>query len=143
MHKTKTLNIYTDGGSRGNPGQAALGTYVEDERGNVLASIAKTLGVATNNVAEYSAIIEGLAWVLSNKRRMPSLARINFFMDSNLAASQLNGLYKIKNPGIRELVFKARQLESELKIPINYKHIPREKNKKADRLVNIALDRRI
>lgn len=140
MNKTRLISIYTDGGSRGNPGEAALGTYIEDETGNELASIGKTLGIATNNVAEYSAIIEGLSWVLLNESRMPNLARVNFFMDSNLAASQLNGLFKVKNPGIRELVFKARQLESMIKIPIYYKHIPREQNKKADRLVNMALD---
>ncbi len=61
-------------------------------------------------------------------------------MDSNLAAMQLNGLYRIKNPGLRVLLFEAREKESQIKIPITYKHIPREQNKKADRLVNIALD---
>ena len=116
MDNTVFINVYTDGGSRGNPGEAALGTYIEGDKGQELVSIGKTLGVTTNNVAEYSAIVEGLNWVLANKNKMPRLTRINFLMDSNLAASQLNGLYKIKNPRLRELVFEAKQLEIQIKM---------------------------
>lgn len=143
MSLVTTINIYTDGGSRGNPGEAALGTYIEDESGRELDSIGKTLGIATNNVAEYSAIIEGLRWVRDSKSEMPRLSRVNFFMDSNLAASQLNGFYKIKNPNLRQLYFEAKKIEAEINLPIYYKHIPREENKKADRLVNMALDNKL
>ncbi len=140
MNYVLSITIYTDGGSRGNPGPAATGTHIEDQDGNTLAEIGKTIGITTNNVAEYKAIIEGLSWVLENKNKLINLKKVDFFMDSNLAAMQLNGIYKIKSPGLRILLFEARQLESQIKLPITYKHIPREQNKKADRLVNIALD---
>ncbi len=140
MRDVLAIKIFTDGGSRGNPGPAATGTHIEDQDGKVLAEIGKTIGTTTNNVAEYKAIIEGLSWIISNLESLPNLKRIDFSMDSNLAAMQLNGLYRIKNPGLRELLFEAREKESQIKLPITYKHIPREQNKKADRLVNIALD---
>lgn len=140
MYNLASITIYTDGGSRGNPGPAALGTYIESEDGTEIKSIGKNLGITTNNIAEYSAIKEGLDWIFANLSDMPNLSRINFFMDSQLAASQLNGLYKIKNAGLRVIFFEIKKLETQIKIPISYNHIPREKNKKADRLVNLALD---
>ncbi len=143
MNQTNTLNIYTDGGSRGNPGEAALGVYILDSQEQVAAEIGKRLGVATNNVAEYSAILEGLSWVLQNKKKIPGLSKINFFMDSQLAVSQLKGLYKIKNARLRDLIFEIKKKEAEIGLPIAYSYIPREKNKNADMLVNEALDRKI
>lgn len=140
MDRTISLNIFTDGGSRGNPGLAALGVYVENQNNEKLAAIGKTLGVATNNVAEYSAIVEGLNWILFNKKNMTKLSRINFYMDSQLAVRQLNGIYKIKSPHLRELLFSAKQKEAEIGLPIHYSHVPRDQNKKADTLVNMALD---
>jgi ribonuclease HI len=133
------LSIYTDGGARGNPGPAALGVYIENEKGEELGRIGKRLGETTNNIAEYSAIVEALLWALEHKEK-ETIEGISFFMDSQLAYSQLSGLYKIKNSNIRDLVFKIHQLEQELKVPIFYNHIPREKNKKADFMVNQALD---
>lgn len=143
MDKTKQLNIYTDGGSRGNPGPAALGVYIENDQGVTLDEIGKVIGINTNNVAEYGAIVEGLSWVLSHKHEMPNLQKIHFYMDSLLASSQLNGLYKIKNPNLRILFFEAKQKETEIDVPISYSHIPREQNKKADRMVNLALDNKM
>ncbi len=143
MDKLASINIFTDGGSRGNPGQAALGTYVETDDGHELVSIGKTLGITTNNIAEYSAIVEGLNWVKDNIKKMPKLEKVNFYMDSNLAVQQLNGFYKIKNPGLRILFFEAKKLESEINLPIYYTHIPRERNKIADKLVNMALDNQL
>lgn len=134
------INIFTDGGARGNPGPSALGVFIEDERGNEIISIGKTLGINTNNYAEYSAIEESLKFVKKNLNNFPSLKKINMYMDSNLAASQLNGLFKIKNSTIREFVLEIKSLENEIKIPISYTHIPRERNKKADAMVNKALD---
>jgi ribonuclease HI len=131
--------VFTDGGSRGNPGPAALGVFIQTEDGKELASIGKRLGETTNNVAEYSAIVEAFNWLLDNKLKL-AIEEIHFYMDSQLAYSQLNGLYKIKNPQIREFVFEIRQKEAELGIPITYTHIPREQNKKADFMVNQALD---
>lgn len=135
------ISIFTDGGARGNPGPAALGVFIEDENKQELARIGKTLGDTTNNVAEYAAIVEGINWALENKTKL-SIETINFYMDSQLAYSQLNGLYKVKNPRIREFVFEIRKKEAELNIPIFYTHIPREKNTRADFMVNQALDNR-
>ena len=134
---TNEINIFTDGGSRGNPGQAAIGVYIEDLNGKTLALIGKRLGIATNNVAEYKAVLEALDWVISSGEQY---VKINFYLDSNLVMSQLNGLFKIKNAALRELLFSAKQKETTIKSPITYKYIPREQNKKADSLVNQALD---
>jgi len=133
------IRIFTDGGSRGNPGPSALGVYIENSEGKQLAKIGKTLGVQTNNFAEYMAILEALSWVLKNKVNL-GISKIFFYMDSELAYSQLIGLYKIKNEIIRELMFEIRKIEQEIKLPIFYNHVRREKNKIADFLVNQALD---
>ena len=134
------VNVFTDGGSRGNPGPSAVGVYVEDYDGKELVSIGKKIGIATNNVAEYSAIIEAFEWLCVSKDKLGNNTKIFFYLDSELAYSQLSGLYKIKNAAIRELVLKIRQKEAELNMSVIYSHIPREKNKKADLLVNLALD---
>lgn len=139
----KTIKIFTDGGSRGNPGPSAIGVYISDELGEDLAEIGKVIGIGTNNRAEYGAIIEGLNWVIEHKNDFPSLSQINFFMDSNLAASQLNGFYKIKNPDIRSYIFDIRKREMEIGVKITYTHVPREENRIADRLVNLALDNKL
>ena len=143
MYNLASINVFTDGGSRGNPGEASLGVYIESTDGNEIKSIGKRLGITTNNVAEYSAIKEALSWIFENLIKFDGLETINFFMDSNLAVNQLNGIYKIKNAKLREILFEIKALESQIKIPIIYKHIPREKNKKADRLVNLALDNKL
>lgn len=141
MDQTNAINIFTDGGSRGNPGPSALGAYIENDKGIVLNEISQYLGVTTNNIAEYSAIVAALNWIVENKSQMPNLSKISFYMDSQLASSQLNGLYRIKNPNLRVLLFEARQKEAEIGLPITYSHVPREQNKKADALVNLALDK--
>jgi ribonuclease HI len=134
--------IFTDGGSRGNPGPAACGVFIKNEKEEVLAKIGKYLGNTTNNVAEYSAIIEGFKWVVENKDKI-QMQKIYFYMDSLLAYSQLVGLYKVKNEKIREMVFDIRKFEAQIHAPIIYSHIPREKNTLADELVNIALDNQV
>lgn len=136
------LYVYTDGGARGNPGPAAIGVYIKNEEKD-LAAIGKTIGRQTNNIAEYRAIIEALNWLLENKENIDKNAKINFFVDSQLAYSQIVGLYKVKNDNIRTLLFKIREIEAELKMQIIYKHIPREENKKADSLVNLALNKKL
>jgi ribonuclease HI len=136
------ISIFTDGGARGNPGPAALGVFIEDEKHQELMRIGRRIGEATNNVAEYSAILEGLNWALQNKQKY-NIESVNFYMDSQLACSQLTGVFKVKNSKIREFIFEIRQKEAELKLPIFYSHIPREKNFKADFMVNQALDNRL
>ncbi len=138
--KVSQINIFADGGARGNPGPAAIGFYIEDLNGNEIVSVGERIGEATNNVAEYSAILAALNWVLKNREKIEKNAKVNFYLDSLLAASQLSGVFKVKNAKIRELIFLIRQKEGELGISPSYNHIPREKNKKADRMVNLALD---
>lgn len=138
--KVNQINIFADGGARGNPGPAAIGFYIEDLKGNEIISIGKKIGEATNNVAEYTAILSALDWLIKNKRKFEKNTKVNFYLDSLLAASQLSGLYKIKNAKLRELIFSIKQKEEELGIDAIYKHIPREKNTKADKMVNLALD---
>lgn len=133
------INVFTDGGARGNPGPSAIGVYIENEKGEEIHSFGKKIEPGTNNVAEYTAVVEALSWVLENKKNIRA-SSINFFLDSNLVCSQLNGLFRIKNARLRELLFRIRELEGETKMTINYSHVPREKNQKADRLVNMALD---
>lgn len=128
------LEIYCDGGARGNPGPAAYGFVVKLD-GKTIKESGKTLGIATNNFAEYTAVIAALKWASSDYQGED----LNFFLDSKLAASQLSGLYKIKSASIRNLVFEIKTLETQFG-QIKYSHIPREKNKEADLMVNLALD---
>lgn len=134
------ISVFTDGGARGNPGPAALGVYIEDEIGKEITSIGKKIGEATNNVAEYSAILAAFSWLVLNKQNFSKDTSIYFYMDSLLAYSQLVGLFKVKNDKLREMLFEIRKMESELSLPVFYAHIRREKNKKADLMVNLALD---
>lgn len=134
------LNVFTDGGARGNPGPSAIGVYITDQNDKEIAGFGKEIGIATNNVAEYKAVLEALSWIIENKESLEKNTKINFFLDSNLVCSQISGLFKVKNSKLRILLFSVRQKEAEIGIPIIYNYIPREQNKKADALVNIALD---
>ena len=134
------IEVFTDGGSRGNPGQAAIGVYIREANGNVLKTIGKRIGEATNNVAEYKAVLEALSWLIENKETIEKYSKISFFLDSQLVYSQINGLFKVKSENIREYVYAAREKQKQLGIPVEWSHIPREKNANADRLVNLALD---
>lgn len=136
----KKLNIFTDGGARGNPGPSAIGVYIENEKGEEVIGIGKEIGTATNNTAEYKAVIEAFLWIIENKEKFSEDTIINFYLDSLLVCSQIKGLFKVKNADLRIYLFKIRQFEAEIKNPIFYTHIPREQNKKADALVNKALD---
>lgn len=136
------VKIFTDGGARGNPGPAAIGVYIVDEKDNKIFGFGKKIGFATNNVAEYTAVIEALSWALENKNVI-SNKTLKFYLDSNLVVSQLRGLFKIKNAKLRELLFKIREQEAALNLQIEYFHIPREENKIADTFVNDALDNKL
>lgn len=141
MGKIQKLNIFTDGGARGNPGPSAIGVFIKDESGREVAGFGKKIGFCTNNVAEYKAVIAALFWIIENREKLSNDTEINFFLDSNLVCSQIIGLFKIKNSQLVSLLFQVREKESEIGIPINYSYIPREKNKEADKYVNLALDR--
>lgn len=134
------LNVFTDGGARGNPGPSAIGVYIESTDGKIISGFGKTIGVATNNVAEYKAVIEALTWIIENKKDLAKEAKINFFLDSKLVCSQIIGIFKVKNADLRNLLFDVRNMEAQIRLPIYYKYIPREQNMKADAFVNQALD---
>ena len=134
------ISIFTDGGARGNPGNAAIGVYITDSKNQEIAGFGKKIGISTNNVAEYKAVLEALNFITKNKEKLRSATKIYFFLDSLLVCSQITRLYKVKDAKLRNLLFSVRKKEEEIKTPIYYKHIPREENKKADMYVNRALD---
>lgn len=134
------LNVFTDGGARGNPGPAAYGVYVADENNKKIAGFGKTIGVATNNVAEYRGVIGALDWIIENKKSLASSSKINFFLDSKLVCSHILGLWKVKNVALKDLLLDVRDREGQIEMPMYYKHIPREQNSNADAFVNEALD---
>lgn len=139
LYNNTMIQIFTDGGSRGNPGPSALGVSIQKD-GKILTAFGKTLGVTTNNIAEYSAAVSALGWIVSHKDELEEKEEIFFYADSELLISQITGIYRIKNANLRELLFTLRSLEAQIERPIHYRHIPREQNKAADRQVNIALD---
>ena len=132
------LSVFCDGGARGNPGPAAIGFVVKGDSGKILKKCGKFIGRATNNVAEYQAVIEALTWLKSEIQN--SKFKIQFFLDSRLVVNQLNGLFKIKNNKLRQLIVKVRQLEQEVGGNVSYHLIERSKNQEADQLVNETLD---
>ena len=130
-----SCTAYIDGGSRGNPGIAGYGVHVVDEHGQTLASLSEPLGIKTNNVAEDSALIAALKFVLS--KRCPKL---KVFADSELLVRQISGVYRVKHPELKILFEQARSLIAGLK-SFSIHHVPREENREADRLANLAMDR--
>lgn len=135
------IKVYTDGGSRGNPGHSAIGAAIYDESGTIIHTISHYIGIATNNIAEYSALLAAWSWITDNKNIHSS--PVEFYMDSELICSQMTGKYKIKNEKLKELFVKIKKMESEYSSPISYSHVRREKNKMADSLVNKALDTKL
>lgn len=135
------ITIHTDGGARGNPGPAAIGVVIE-QHGKILHTFGKGIGEATNNVAEYTAVVEALKYIRTCQTSSVKHhdLRINFLLDSKLVVEQLNGRFKIKNAKLRELVLKVKILEQEVGGSITYKAVSREENRQADLLVNQALD---
>ncbi len=126
--------LSTDGGARGNPGPAAYGFVLETEDGTVLAAEGKTIGVATNNVAEYRALLAGL-----ERARDLGLSEIEVVADSELLVRQMRGEYKVRNEALRTLSTRAARLEREIGA-VTYTAVRRAHNELADRLVNQALD---
>jgi ribonuclease HI len=136
------LAIYTDGASRGNPGPAASGVHIVDENTlETVADLSFALGIATNNVAEYQAVLHALTWLSEHKELLADDIHILFRMDSQLVASQLSGQYEIKAPKLRQLAEEARKYLCRLPGTHTFEHISREDNKEADTLANYALDK--
>ena len=126
--------LSTDGGARGNPGPAAFGYVLETEDGTVLDARGEAIGVATNNVAEYRALLAGLQSALER-----GVEQLEVVSDSELLVRQMRGEYKVKNEALRELVAEAHALARRLR-RVSYTAVRREHNELADRLVNEALD---
>ena len=126
--------LSTDGGARGNPGPAAFGYVLEAEDGTVLDARGEAIGVATNNVAEYRALVEGL-------RRAVELgvSELEVVSDSELLVRQMTGVYKIKNEALQDLSIEASRLARRVG-RVTYRSVRRAHNELADRLVNEALD---
>jgi ribonuclease H / adenosylcobalamin/alpha-ribazole phosphatase len=129
-----TARLYTDGGARGNPGPAAFAYVLETDDGTVLAAHGETIGVATNNVAEYRGLVAGLA-----KAVELAVPEVEVVSDSELLVKQMRGEYKVKNEALRELSLQAARLARQLD-KVEYRHVRRAHNELADRLVNEALD---
>jgi len=135
------LIAHIDGGARNNPGPAAIGVIVEDDRGNVLIEEGKAIGHGTNNEAEYRALIHLLERCASDPAILRSGAKtLHVRSDSTLLVMQVTGKWKIKEPRLRELFERVQKLKPRVPMSLRIRHIPREKNKAADKLVNAALD---
>jgi ribonuclease H / adenosylcobalamin/alpha-ribazole phosphatase len=126
--------LYTDGGARGNPGPAAFAYVLEADDGTVLAAHGETIGVATNNVAEYRGLVAGLAKAVELQ-----MTEVEVVSDSELLVKQMRGEYKVKKEALRELSLEAARLAHRLD-SVDYRHVRRAENELADRLVNEALD---
>lgn len=134
MKSELSLVIYTDGGARGNPGPAGIGIVIKDEQGNLVKEWGSKIGEATNNVAEYTALLEALKFAVTLKPQ-----KVECRLDSELVVKQIRREYKVKDADLQKLFIKVWNLLQE--IPESaFIHIPRERNKRADELVNQALD---
>jgi ribonuclease HI len=126
--------LFADGGSRGNPGPAASAAVLLDPNGELLEEVGACLGIATNNVAEWTALVLGLEAAAER-----GILRLSVRLDSELVVKQLRGEYRVKHAGLQPLYNRARQLLRRFS-EVDVKHVPRKQNALADRLVNRLLD---
>jgi ribonuclease HI len=131
------LHAFTDGASRGNPGESGIGIIVRDGSNEVLFSLNGYIGTATNNVAEYTALLTLLRRIASH-----SCTRLIVHSDSELMVRQVNGQYKVKDPGLRKYHQQVVAAISGLPFTVELRHIPREQNREADKLANLGIDTR-
>ena len=129
-----TYKTYVDGAARGNPGPAGIGIVIEDAEGNTLREIGEPLGTTTNNVAEYSALVAGLARAVA-----AGVSELDVRSDSELMVKQMRGEYRVKNRDLQSLFLDASRAARQIG-RVTYTHVRREHNELADRLVNEALD---
>ena len=128
------ITAYFDGGARSNPGPAGYGVYIVDDLGHVLAELHGSLGIATNNIAEYRGLIAALQWAVDN-----NVTEITIKGDSLLIVEQMRGNYKVKNEGLKPLYLQAKMLVMQVG-NVKFEHVPRAFNKEADRLSNVGMD---
>ena len=128
------ITAYFDGGARQNPGPAGYGVFIVDDHDTVLAELYGSLGIATNNIAEYRGLIAALQWAVDN-----NVTAITIKGDSLLIVEQMRGNYKVKNEGLKPLYLQAKMLVMQVG-NVKFEHVPREFNKDADRLSNVGMD---
>lgn len=127
--------LFTDGGARGNPGPAAIGIVLKDEHGKIVEELGETIGNTTNNQAEYAALLKGLEVAQKN-----NIQELDCYLDSELVVKQLKQEYKVKDKKLGVIFIKVWNASKGFKA-ISFNHVPRSQNKKADQLVNNALDK--
>jgi ribonuclease HI len=133
------ITIFTDGGARGNPGPAAAGAVIFDEKGEVLGEVSDYLGETTNNVAEYEALLRVLVLAQNMFGKNLEAMDVEIKMDSELIVRQMAGVYKVKEPSLKERYIKIKEILKS--VPHHtFIHVRREFNKHADKLVNQAID---
>lgn len=132
-----TLHAYTDGASRGNPGDAGIGVIVRDEAGNTLLSLKGYIGRTTNNIAEYTALL-----TLLTRMKDIACSRLVVHSDSELMVRQLNGQYKVRNKDLKKYHTRVAALVGQLPFVVEVRHIPREQNAEADGLANEGITSR-
>jgi len=134
------ITVHTDGGARGNPGPAAIGVYITDASGQVVREVKETIGNATNNFAEYQAVATALEVLKQIYGQATKTTQFEIKLDSELVQRQLAHVYQIKEPGLVPLFIMIHNLRVSNFPHLSFTHVPRAKNKEADRLVNEALD---
>ena len=139
----KKIIVYTDGGSRGNPGPSGLGVYITDAHNNMLAEVSKYLGIGTNNRAEYEAVLVALETLHAMFPDETKQLAVEVRLDSQLVQRQMDGIYKVKSPELRVQFENIKKLQAEHFPHLTFQHVYREFNKDADRLANDAMDRRV
>lgn len=135
----ETMDIFTDGGSRGNPGPSAC-AFTVMVNNKIFYQYAKKLGQATNNIAEYHGVLEALKYLRGHPEFLKNLSQINFHSDSLLIVNQLNGKFKIKNKNLQNLILVIKNLEKEIAPKICHNAVSRLRNKTTDGLVNEILN---
>lgn len=130
-----TINAYIDGASRGNPGESGVGILLKDERGNVLYSVGGYIGRATNNIAEYVALIECL-----KRAEAFSCSKLLVHSDSELMVRQVQGTYRVKNEGLRKYYQRVYRMLQKIPFEFEIQHVARENNHDADMLANVGID---
>lgn len=126
--------VHCDGAARGNPGPAGIGVHATDARGRTLHEIGRGIGVATNNVAEYRAVVAALEWAAGH-----GAAKVLVRSDSHLLVEQMSGRYRVKNATLQKLHKRVRDLAAKFE-GVAYEHVRRENNRRADKLANIGVD---
>lgn len=134
----ETYNIYSDGGSRGNPGNAAYGWLLFDPNNKLVTFDAKYLGIATNNLAEYEGILAAIRFVSKNKAKL-GISNLLCHLDSELIVKQLNGEYSVKDATLKNYYLEIKELVKNIDT-VEFKHVERKLNAHADKLVNVTLD---